>query len=125
MIELTLPWPPSVNHYWRTFRGRMIVSAEGRRYRADVLAVLFGRGLVAPPGELAVEVDLHPPDRRRRDVDNSCKALLDAICAAGVYADDSVIGELHVRRLDVIRGGAVVVRIRARQAVGTAISHSD
>jgi hypothetical protein len=34
LIELTLPWPPSVNHYWRVLRGRMIVSAAGRKYRA-------------------------------------------------------------------------------------------
>ena len=36
MIELTFPWPPSVNKYWRTFQGRMIISAEGRSYRKAV-----------------------------------------------------------------------------------------
>ena len=33
MIELTLPWPPTVNTYWRNFGGRTIVSAKGRSYR--------------------------------------------------------------------------------------------
>ena len=36
MIELTLPWPPSMNTYWRTFQGRMIISAKGREYRKAV-----------------------------------------------------------------------------------------
>ena len=36
MIEITLPWPPSVNTYWRNFDGRMIISARGREYRETV-----------------------------------------------------------------------------------------
>jgi crossover junction endodeoxyribonuclease RusA len=36
MIEITLPWPPSVNTYWRNFDGRMIISAKGREYRETV-----------------------------------------------------------------------------------------
>jgi crossover junction endodeoxyribonuclease RusA len=110
-IELQLPYPPSVNRYWRTFRGRMIVSAEGRQYRADVLGALLGRGVRAPEGELAVALDMHPPDRRRRDVDNVCKAVLDALTAAGVYTDDSVVADLRVTRRAVVQGGACVVRI--------------
>jgi crossover junction endodeoxyribonuclease RusA len=114
LIEMTLPWPPSVNHYWRTFRNRVIVSAAGRKYRDDIQAGLLGKGAVAPPGELHVRLDLYPPDRRRRDVDNVCKALLDALAHAGVYPDDSVIGELHVRRMCVLAGGRVVARITPR-----------
>lgn len=33
---LTLPWPPSVNRYWRAVNGRNILSAEGRAYRASL-----------------------------------------------------------------------------------------
>jgi crossover junction endodeoxyribonuclease RusA len=36
MIELTLPFPPSVNTYWRTFNGRMLISKKGREYRKAV-----------------------------------------------------------------------------------------
>jgi hypothetical protein len=31
MIHITLPWPPSVNGYWRKWRGRMVISVEGRK----------------------------------------------------------------------------------------------
>jgi crossover junction endodeoxyribonuclease RusA len=36
MIELTLPWPPTVNTYWRNFNGRVLISAKGREYRKAV-----------------------------------------------------------------------------------------
>ena len=36
MIEVTLPWPPTVNTYWRVFNGRSILSEKGREYRKAV-----------------------------------------------------------------------------------------
>ena len=56
-------------------------------------------------------VTLHPPDHRRRDLDNSMKGLLDALEHAGVYADDSQIDELKIVRGDVMPGGACVLEI--------------
>jgi Holliday junction resolvase RusA-like endonuclease len=57
MIEVTLPFPPSVNTYWRTFRGRMIISAKGREYR-EVVENLFGYLPMVEPIEGAVSVDI-------------------------------------------------------------------
>ena len=50
-------------------------------------------------GEVSVEIDLYPPDRRRRDIANPLKCLLDSMTHAGVYEDDSQIKdiELHMR----------------------------
>jgi crossover junction endodeoxyribonuclease RusA len=39
---LTIPWPPSVNHYWRKWRNRMVISREGRMFRKNVRALLGG-----------------------------------------------------------------------------------
>jgi len=64
-------------------------------------------------GRLAVTVDLYPPDKRRRDVDNSAKATLDALAHAGVYEDDSQIDDLHIRRREVVPPGRVVVTVTA------------
>ncbi|VTS08525.1 RusA family crossover junction endodeoxyribonuclease [Tuwongella immobilis] len=118
MIELELPWPPSVNSYWRTFQGRMIISREGREYRKAVQALLLPLGPAIrqhATERLAVLLQVFPPDRRRRDLDNLGKALLDALAAAGVYEDDSQIDDFHVIRRRVVSGGKVLVAINVME----------
>ena len=58
-------------------------------------------------------VTLHPPDRRRRDLDNAMKSLLDALEYGGVYADDSQVDHLEIRRGAPVSGGSCVVEIEA------------
>ena len=77
MIELTLPYPPSVNTYWRTWQGRIIVSSPGRKYREAVMTHCSQQGIRPMLGRLHLAAWVHPPDRRRRDLDNVLKALLD------------------------------------------------
>ena len=31
-VSFTLPYPPSANRYWRSYRGRVVKSEEARRY---------------------------------------------------------------------------------------------
>lgn len=112
-LTLELPYPPSVNHYWRHVgpRGRTLISREGRRYRARVASTLALRRVQPVPGSLDVQVTVHPPDRRRRDLDNTMKALLDALEHGGAYGDDFQIDHLDIWRGDVVPDGKVVVRI--------------
>lgn len=111
-LAFVLPFPPSVNTYWRTFRGRMLISAKGRQYRDDVLAaVLHADARRQFSGRLRVALVARPPDRRRRDVDNYLKAALDALTHAGVYLDDSQIDELTIKRGEVEKDGALEVYI--------------
>ena len=97
MIELTLPWPPSVNTYWRNFDGRMIISARGREYRETVGDQMTLQKMVKHfKGHLKVEIEAFRPDKRRRDLDNLLKATLDGLAHAGVYEDDSQIVDLRI-----------------------------
>ena len=106
-----LPYPPSVNHYWRRVGYRTLISRRGRRYRQEVVALLAAKRAATMRGRLEVVVDVFPPDRRPRDLDNLQKALWDAIERAGVFADDSQIDHLDVRRGPVVPGGKVIVQI--------------
>jgi crossover junction endodeoxyribonuclease RusA len=97
MIEITLPWPPSVNTYWRNFDGRMIISAKGREYRETVGdQMILQKQVKHFTGRLRVEIEAFRPDKRRRDLDNLLKATLDGLAHAGVYEDDSQIIDLRI-----------------------------
>ena len=111
MIEFELPYPPSVNHYWRMAGRRMVISREGRAFREKVCSALAVAGVQPLRGGLAVRIELYPPDRRRRDADNALKALLDALQHGGAYVDDSQIVKLMVERRQPTPGGRIIVRI--------------
>lgn len=104
MIVLTLPYPPSTNRYWRHWKGRTLLSRDGRQYREDaVRAVNLARVDSLGNRRCRVTVNAYMPDARRRDVDNVLKASLDALSAARVYEDDSQIVKLTVERMGIDR----------------------
>ncbi len=115
-FDIELPFPPSMNHYWRHVmrhgKPQVLVSAEGRRYREAVQAIVGGRA--APlSGRLVVKIDAWMPNRLRRDIDNLLKALLDACTHAGLWGDDSQIHNLAIINRGLDRpNGRVVVRAR-------------
>lgn len=109
MPTIELPWPPSVNHYWRMVRGRFYVSGEGVAYRKEVTRRVGECDTLK--GRLAVEILLYPPDRRKRDIDNVCKAVLDSLAHAGAYENDCQIDRLSVARQELIEGGLALVTI--------------
>jgi len=118
MIRLELPFPPSTNTIWRSLRtgplaGRVLLSAAGREYRRAVnaaVAVQNGRrGAIS--GRVRVGIQLHPPTRRRLDLDNRIKAVLDALTHAAVWVDDEQVDVLQVERLEIRAGGLAVVEV--------------
>lgn len=113
-MKIELPYPPSVNHLWRRVGCRMYLSQGGRAFRRAVQAALAEQGVRPIAGRLAVTIVVHPPDRRRRDLDNVLKALLDALQHGGAYHDDAQIDILHVRRDVCAPGGRVHARLIPR-----------
>lgn len=111
-LTLELPYPPTVNTYWRRVGNRTVLSRKGRQYRKDVIAICFEKQIKPFAGPIVVDIAVNPPDRRKRDIDNLPKALLDALEHAGVYADDGDIQRLTIEKLYVIKGGKTTVRIR-------------
>ena len=112
MFTIELPYPPSVNRYYRHVGFRTLISREGRAYRSWVCSILRRADVRPMEGTLAVGLDLYPPDGRRRDCDNVQKALLDAMQHGGMYHDDSQVKKLlTIMRERVVPGGKVIVCI--------------
>lgn len=118
ILSLRVPYPPSVNHYWRniTIKGqaRTLISEAGRNYRHAVEAAVVdarATAIVGPDWRIAVYILLKMPDRRRRDLDNALKSLLDSMTHALVWRDDSQIDLLTIERGDLEPPGEAVVEI--------------
>ena len=117
IFEVTLPWPPSVNTYWRhKVTGRLAtvyISAEGKAYRKAVNDLVMEAAMVQrylkAAGPVRVVIEAFPPDRRKRDLDNILKSLLDSLTHAGVWEDDSQIEDLRIYRSTI--AGMVKVRV--------------
>ena len=102
MIELELPPPPSINHYYRHVGPRVLISRLGRQYRELVNQRLRFARIEKMQGPLALRLDFYPPDRRRRDLDNLFKCLLDALQYAGAYSDDNQIVQITATKREVM-----------------------
>ena len=98
--ELELPWPPSVNHYYRHVGSKVLISRDGRGYRERIVNKLKLENITTFSGPVELFIELYPPDGRRRDVDNSLKCLLDTFTHGGLYRDDSQIFKLTVIKRD-------------------------
>ena len=113
VLTFELPYPPSINRYYRHVGYRTLISREGRAFRRDVCALLAGGGPRKPPagGRIALCMDAYPPDRRKRDLDNLQKSVCDSLQHAGVYEDDSQIDLLLAQRRTVVPGGRLKVKV--------------
>lgn len=112
-INLTLLFPPSANRYWRHARGRTYLAKEALDYRAAVLICCIeqraSRLMIADP--ICIKIEIAPPDKRKWDLDNRIKQLLDALAHAAVYQDDAQVEELIARKMSPTKGGACKVGI--------------
>ncbi len=95
-FDILLPYPPSLNSAWRCLGTKVVLAKRQRVYRRvvrdKVLQVLADRD--TPYSVLGVrafvaEITLYPPTRRKYDLDNLAKPVLDALMACGVFEDDS------------------------------------
>ncbi|HFT3208409.1 RusA family crossover junction endodeoxyribonuclease [Klebsiella pneumoniae] len=120
-MKFILPFPPSVNSYWRspnkgTAKGKLLVSEAGRKFKHAVRAAIIEQLKAVPkpsasPAEVVIV--LYPPDFRRRDLDNYNKALFDALTYAGIWEDDSQVKRMTIEWGENAKGGRVENTITA------------
>ena len=111
--ELHLPFPPTDNNYYVKTKQGQFITIKGKKFRIDVLEAVREQSHADFPltEKLLVEVVLHMPDKRKRDVLNYQKALMDALTLAKVWDDDVLIDQAHVYRGSYIFGGATRIYI--------------
>lgn len=106
MLNLTLPYPPSVNTYWGFKGSQRFLTKRARDFKAQVEAAFI---LSEHPGlgdsRINLVVMLHAPDKRVRDIDNIAKPLLDALTQARVFQDDGQVDRLLIIRREPKKGG--------------------
>lgn len=118
----TLPWPPSVNAAYRSIvvgrSPRVLISRNGREYKqAAAHAIMLQRVPSFGDQRVSVSLSVYPPDRRKRDLGNLDKLLIDALMPQ-VIDDDSQIDKLTWERMRVIPGGEVTVTVAAIRPPG-------
>lgn len=100
VVKLELPWPPSINTYWRRNGARYFISSKGMNFRKEVILLAINyREKFSKNDRLKVTIEAYPPDKRRRDLDNIFKGIFDSLQHAGVYDDDSQIDDIHIIRM--------------------------
>lgn len=110
-ISFELPWPPSLNRYYRHVGPRVLISREGRRYRMMCVSRLGG---VFPrfEGKVKLTGEFYPPDARKRDLDNVLKCMIDSLVHAGLMRDDSQIKHIDVQMMSPVPPeGAVYIKL--------------
>lgn len=113
-VSVTLPYPPSVNRLWRSVRGRVIRSAEYEAWLNEASWIIYRavgktadcQGVVGP---YALTVRLCPPDRRARDLDNTLKALSDALKLGEAIQDDHLCQRIDLEWDTSVKGAFVSV----------------
>ena len=104
MLRLTLPFPPTVNHFFGYAGKRKYLKKEVHEFRR----IVTERAIEAQAkisGRIAIFVALYAPTKRKYDLDNRIKALLDALEHAGVFLNDEQIDFIWVVRREVVTGG--------------------
>lgn len=57
------------------------------------------RGLFVSEDSIKIRIKAYPPDKRRRDLDNLLKSLLDSLQHAKLFPDDYQIDRLAIQRM--------------------------
>ena len=106
MLNLFLPYPPSVNTYWNFNGSRRFLTPKANQFKAKVFeAFILSEHKGFKAHRVSLTVHLYPPDKRVRDIDNVAKPLLDALTQAGVFDDDSQVDRLLIVRKEQQKGG--------------------
>ena len=94
MIEIPI-MACSVNKYYRSWQGRVLISKDGREFKKEVDLLLNNYEKVL--GKIKLTLILHFKDKRKRDLDNYNKVLIDCL-KNKLFEDDDQIYQLYMEK---------------------------
>ena len=95
--EAILQWPVSVNALYRARGRRVYVSARGKAFKKACGIIFAGTKMVYETERVWLDIEVHPPDNRRRDISNLIKIVEDAL---PWFRDDSQVDEIKIKRCE-------------------------
>ena len=122
-MKLLLPFPPSVNTYWkqivlRTRTGKSFrstgLSKRAKAFRIEALYTIKQQYPIHQIIDYPVKVTiyLYPPSLRKYDVDNFNKGILDVLTHANIWIDDELVHDLRILKRHKVKGGRAIVDIQ-------------
>tara|TARA_B000000475_G_C15838112_1_gene382720 strand:+ start:143 stop:610 length:468 start_codon:yes stop_codon:yes gene_type:complete len=94
MLELPI-MACSVNKYYRSWQGRVLISKDGREFKKEIDLLLNNYEKVL--GKIKLTLILHFKDKRKRDLDNYNKVLIDCL-KNKMFEDDDQIYQLYMEK---------------------------
>lgn len=112
--QLELPYPLSVNRYWRATPKGMLISADGRKFKSEVKARYAYRQKLIKH-DVALRIIIHPKltlkgqaHKTIIDIDNGLKSILDSLINV-IYFDDKQVKKIAISYgQPVVNGGTTV-----------------
>ena len=112
-INLSLPYPISVNNYYRTYRNIQTISKEGKLFKSKVSGDY--KDLQPISDSVRLKILIHPKQNKDGsaskmliDLDNGLKCILDSLQGI-VYNDDKQVKSLTIDYGACKLGGGVTV----------------
>ena len=113
--KLILPYPVSVNRYYRRSGHEIHRSKEADEYRDTVKWLAKCEQIKLHDGDYSLELELHPRQNKDGsasgnviDLDNALKVALDALEDV-IYKNDNQVKQLSIRYGKPVIGGALTV----------------
>lgn len=110
--EIDLPYPVSLNKAYRVWNNKVVKSEEAREYEGKVHSYLMMNQIDSfNDDRLKITVTAYMPDKRKRDLSNLDKILMDSLESGGLFDNDEQIDDLRFIRAGVCKPGRVRIKI--------------
>ena len=127
-MTINIPFPPATGNHYRSFTfktRRDFVTKKAQAYRLAVKSCLVASRFAQSDmfvDHVNVVMNIYPPDRRKRDIDNVAKVVWDALTLAGLWKDDKLIKNLHVSVHEPFEGGYINLEVTDAISVSSCAS---